>query len=131
MPQYYVAGANVQRRLPRETKYAKKERRPNNKTEREVMPLENEEKQRGTHLCCHQAHRARWKREDGTPQHGTGAPWFVVLHETCAGYTGGRRWKQNHKDEHSSYCRKAEQSGHKFKIKAIMKIAEKRTYAIL
>ena len=34
------------------------------------------------------------------------------------------------KGEHSSYCRKVEQRGNKFKIKAPMKITEKRTNAI-
>ena len=46
------------------------------------------------------------------------------MHETWAGYINGRRRKRNHKSEHSSYCRKIEQLGHKFKIKAPMEITE-------
>ena len=53
------------------------------------MPRENEEKERERHLCCHQAHSARWKRDYGRPQHGTGTLWFVGMRETRAGYTGG------------------------------------------
>ena len=54
------------------------------------------------------------------------------MHETWAGYIVGRRRKQNHKKkEHSSYCRKIEQLGHKFKIKATKKITENRTSAML
>ena len=51
------------------------------------------------------------------------------MHETWAGYIGGRRRKQNHNGEHSLYCRKVEQLGHNFKIKAPVKITEKGTNA--
>ena len=44
------------------------------------------------------------------------------MHGTWAGYIGGSRRKQNRKGEHSSYCRKVEQLGHKFKIKATIKV---------
>ena len=99
-------------------------------TKKEFMPSENEEKQRGKHPCCHQARRVRWKRDGGKHRHGSETPWFVGMHETWAGYTGGRRRKQNHKGEHSSCCEKVKQLGHKFKIKATVKITEKRTNAI-
>ena len=46
------------------------------------------------------------------------------MHETWAGYISVRRRKQNHKGEHSLYCRKVEQLGRKFEIKAPMKITE-------
>ena len=74
--------------------------------------------------------KARWERDDGKPRHGSETPWFVGIHDPWADYIGGRRRKQNHKGEHSSYCRKVEQLGHRFKIKARMKITEKRTNAI-
>ena len=125
----------------RRKKYAKKQEMSNNK--RQVCQGTWKVQQKKSHASRKRREITReasmlsptaygeWKRDDGKRRYGSETPWFVGMHEMWAGYIGGRRRKQNHKGEHSPYCRKVGQLGNKFEIKATMKITEKRINVIL